>query len=602
MIALISPTIALFVAVVYVFHFTVFGLIMLDTGYLMLLVALFLPLVFIWIPASAGKYTNGLPWYDILLVLLSFVIPFYFFLVALERTIGWAFAAPQYATIMGGILWVLVVEGARRTVNNLFAVVVLVLSLYPLYGFLMPGFLVSAHFSLTRTINFHIFSDSSFMGIPLHVFGGIVIGFLVFASAIKAAGVGRFFNELSVALLGTTRGGTAKVAILASGFFGSVSGSPVANVLTTGSFTIPAMKKAGFPPVFAAAVEATASTGGSLMPPIMGASAFIMAEILQVSYAQVALAAFIPSLLYYLTLFFHIDAYAARKSLKPERILVAQHKIRWILLDNLHIIIGFAVLIYLVFALYLILWAPWFSTVIVFAIAMVRAKTRLNLRNYVSFVEDLGKNLGEMVTIMVSAGLIIGSFLITGIAFSLPYTIVSMAGGNIYLVLVLGAIAAFILGMGLPTVASYIFLAIVLVPGLIAFGLDPFASHLFVMYMAMISMITPPVCISAFTASVLAGCDAMKTGFRAMRLGIAIYFIPFFFVMNPSMILRGTPLNSLQTILTAVLGLALLSGALEGYIWRIGNINIPARVLFLASGFLLAIPTTFTDQVGAGIA
>ncbi|MFC2000884.1 TRAP transporter permease [Chloroflexota bacterium] len=602
MISLILPAMAMIVALIYVFHIVIFGRIMLDYAYFYLLVALLLPLVIIWTPIRKGATKDRLPWYDVLLVCLCFAAPFYFFLKTDEILLGWVAKSPLYVTITAAIFWIVVMEAARRAVNNLFGLLILVMSTYPLFAFIVPGMLRSSHFSLVRTINYHTFGEVGIMGIPMHVFGTVLFGFMVFSIGIQITGVGSFFNELALALLGKTRGGTAKVAIVASGFFASVSGSGLANIFTTGPFTIPAMKREGLPAHFAAAVEATASSGGPLMPPIMGAAAFIMAELLEVTYVHVAIAAFVPILLYYLTIFAQIDGYAARVGLVPRPIAVTAPKIRWILFANLHILIGFCVLVYLLFVMYLIPWAPWIATMVVFALAMVRKKTRLYPRDLLNFLEDVGRLLGDLISIIASIGLIIGALILTGIAFSLPYSIISLAQGNVYYMLLLGAAASFIMGMGVPLLAAYIFLAIVLVPGLVTAGLDPFAAHLFVMYGAMMSYITPPVALGAYTAALIADANPLRTAFQAMRLGIGKYFLPFFFVLSPSLILRGSLLDSLQTIPTCALGMLFISGGLEGYVWRIGTIGIPMRILFFASGFLLAFPNTATDIWGGGLA
>ncbi|MFC2001009.1 TRAP transporter permease [Chloroflexota bacterium] len=599
---MILPAIAIVVAVNYTFQFIIFGRVMLDLAYLYLLLALFLPCITIWVPIKKGADKDRIPWYDVLLICLGFATPFYFFWMAVDINIGWTVTAPMYGTVVGAILWLVVLESSRRAISNIFALLALVFSTYPLYAFIMPALLQSSKFSLDKVINFHAFSEDSILGIPMHAFGSIVFGFMTFAIVIQTAGAGKLFNDLAIALLGETRAGTPKVAIVSSGFFGSLSGSPIANVLTTGAFTIPAMKKAGLPSHFAAAVEATASTGGSLMPPVMSAAAFVMAEFLEVPYYEVAIVALVPSLMYYLTIFMQIDAYAARVGMKPEPITVVVPKIWRILFDNLHIILGALTLIYVLFFLYLVTWSPWIASAVTFAAAMVRKSTRLYLRDFLNFIEDVGRNLGELAGILSSVGIFIGSLILTGVAHALPFSVVELAQGNIYLLLLLGAFAAFILGMGVPIIATYIFLSIVLAPGLITGGLNPMAAHLFLLYCAMMSNITPPVALAAFTAAIIAECDSMKTGFKAMRLGAALFIVPFFFALDPSLILRGTLLGSLQTIPTCALGLVIISGAFEGYMWRIGPINIPSRSLFFASGLLLAYPNTATDIWGAGLA
>jgi TRAP transporter 4TM/12TM fusion protein len=495
-----------------------------------------------------------------------------------------------------------VVEAARRAVGWVFAAVVLFFSTYPLFGDFMPGMLYAKRFAFDRLCLFHILGEDSVMGIPLHVFGRLFFGYMIFALGLQAFGIGRFFNEIAVAFLGKTRGGNAKVAIVASALFGSISGHPGANIFATGAFTIPAMKKEGFSPEFAGAVEATASTGGVIMPPIMGAVAFIMAEFIEISYATVCLAALVPSLLYYLCLFAQIDAYSARRNLKPSPIEISVPPIWRTIFDNFHIILGFAFLLYLLFYIRLEAWAPWFATGLTFVLACLTRRTRINLQDFARFLEDSGRTLGQMMGIMAPVGMIIGSLILAGIAYSMPYSVVKLAGDNRYLLLVFGAMASFVLGMGVSITACYIFLAIVLAPGLVMAKFDILASHMFVLYCGLWSFITPPVCLSAFTAAIIAGGNAMKTAFISMRLGIVTFFVPFFFVLKPAMIFRGPPLDTVYALATSIPGVILMSGAIEGYVWYLGKVGIVTRLLIFVSGFLMAIPESNTDLVGIAVA
>ena len=598
------PVISIFAGIIGVFHVRPFGWVMLDVAYLYILAALFLPLCFLWIPPTKKARKDRVPWYDILLALLSLGIPLYFFFETYRIIQGWVVpsVAPLQALIFSILFWALAIEAARRAVGWIFAVILLFFSTYPLFGAFMPGVLEAKNFPWDRVVLFHVLGEDSFTGIPLHVFGRLFFGYMVFAISLQACGIGMFFNQIAIALLGRTRGGNAKVAILASGLFGSISGHPGANIFATGSFTIPAMKREGLSPEFAGAVEAAASTGGSLMPPIMGAVAFIMAEFLEMPYATICIAAAVPSLLYYLCLFSQIDAYAARLSLLPVKAEFSVPSVRVILFDNLHILIGFAALFYLLFYMRLEAWAPWLASAITFAAASIRKGTRLGLEGFILFLENLGKTLGQMMGIMGPVGMIIGSFILTGIAYSMPYGLVALAGGNIYLMLLMGAIASFILGMGVSVSACYIFLAITLAPGLVMGGLDKLPVHMFVLYCGLWSNITPPVALSAFSASIIAGGNPMKTGVEAMRIGIAKFLLPFFFVLSPAMLLQGSFMETLQVVPTAALGLIFISGALERYFWFIGHIGMTTRLFLIAAGLLLGIPETKTDLIGIIIA
>ena len=550
-IATASPVVAMAMCVVYIWHLHPFGWAVFDLSYLYILIALLLPLCFIWKPAYKTARGHNVPWYDILLILLSFGIPLYIVLMEKQMMWGWDVKAPTTATVLAAILWVIAIEGARRAAGLPFALFTLLISLYPLYAWIMPGPLWAKSYSVSRVINFHFFGHEGFVGSPMHVYGRIFLGYMVFAMAIQASGAGKFFNDLAHALLGRTRAGSAKTAIIASGLFGSISGAPTANVFVTGTFTIPAMKKEGFPAHFAAAVETCASAGGVYMPPVMGAIAFLMAEFLGIPYVKVCLAAIVPALLYYLVLFTQVDAYAARtKMVPPQANADDRPKVMHVLLDNFPILVSFFVLCYVLFVMYWETWAPWIATAVMLALAMSRKKTRLSLRGFLALLQDTGRVLGELIAIFAPVGLIIASFTLTGVAYSLPYTLTALAGGNLNVMLIVGAMTCFVLGMGITASAIYIFLAIVLCPSLIHAGLDEMGVHLFVLYCAMWSTITPPVAITAFCAAGLAGASPMRTGFQAMRLGVAKYLLPFFFVLRPALILRGDMMDSLWAIPT----------------------------------------------------
>ncbi|MFC2001053.1 TRAP transporter permease [Chloroflexota bacterium] len=600
-ISLVLPAIALLSGIVYIFQINILGGLILSTAYLYLLLALFLPLVFIWIPITKRADKDNIPWYDILLIVISFGAPIYFFFMTGEGLLQWTVTAPLHATIIGGTLWAVIIEAARRAAGSAFALFVLVVSTYPFYAFIMPRLLQSSTFSLTQVINFHAFAEDGLVGIPMRVFGNLILGFMTFAIALQTAGGKKFFAGLSQALTGVTRGGPAKMAVVSSGFFGSFSGSSPANVIATGSVTIPMMTRMGLPPHVAAGIESVASSGGNIMPPIMASAAFIMAEFLNVSYAVIVIAAVIPAFLYYLTLFLEIDAYAARNRLKPIAITTLQPKAWRLLLDNIHLMLGFAILIYVLFGLMRVQASPWIAAAVLLVLAMLRKQTRLDLRDLTKFIEEIGRNLGLLVAILSSVGLVVGSFIITGVAHALPFAISQITGGNLYFALAISAVAAYILGMGVSTTATYIFLAIVIAPVLIGMGVNPIAAHYYLLYCAGHSSITPPVAVACFAAARIAQCDAMKTAFQAVRFGIPLFILPIFFVLNPALLLQGSPMEYLQVLPTIVLGLAFMAGAIEGYMWRIGIINSPIRVLFFTTGLLLAIPTTFTDILGAGL-
>ncbi|MGH7268295.1 MAG: TRAP transporter permease [Candidatus Rokuibacteriota bacterium] len=585
------------------------GYVLLENRYLYLLVACFLPLTFLLFPATARAPRDRVPWYDAGLFLAALLAPSYFAVHALRIVQeGWDFRAPTAAVWVGGLLWLLVLEGARRAGGLALCTLVTLFSLYPVYAGALPGPIAGFNLSLADTIRYQSMSVEAILGIPMRVFGTLIVGFILFGEALQATGGGRFFNDLALALLGAVRGGPAKVAVVASGLFGSMSGSVVSNVVADGPITIPMMKRIGFRPEVAAAVEATASTGGALMPPVMGATAFVMASILGIPYLDVAVAAAIPSVLFYLSLYFQVDAYAARHGLRG--LPWAQLPSFWrTLRDGWFYLGAFAVLVFLLVSLRREAHAPFFATAMLLGLAMVRRDTRFTLGSFVAFLAGIARTLAELVTVLAAVGLVIGALAVTGVAGTLSSDMVRLAGGNVFLLLVLGALACFVLGMGMTMTAAYVFLAVVMAPALIQQGLDPVAVHLFIMYWAMLSFITPPVAIGAYAAASIAQTSFMRTGLEAVRFGAVKYVLPFFFVYNPVLVAQtADPFRALPPVFAAaVVGVALLSYALQGYLPGIGSLAATApallvRGLLVVAGILVAAPELVSSLVGLALA
>jgi len=592
----------------YVFNLRPFGIMLLVHCYFYGLLAFYFSIAFLLFPIKKGVSAQRFFWFDAFLFFLSVGICIFFASQAYEIIYrGWGYLAPLHITIMAVILWLLILEALRRTSGLTLAIIILAFSFYPLYAQYMPAFLKGLSRPFTTTAVFHILSLDSVLGIPLQVFGGLLIGFMVFGVALQATGGARFFLNLALSLLGSTRGGTAKVAVMASALFGSMSGSVVANVVTTGAITIPAMKRNGYPPAHAAAIECCASTGGVLMPPIMGATAFVMAAFLGLSYVYIAIAAAIPSILYYLGLLLQVDAYAAKTGIigisKSEIPPLKQTlKEGWIYL------FAIVVLIYFLFSLRLIAQAPFYATAVLLVLSMIRKETRFTLNSFIQFIESTGKFLAELITILAAVGMILGALAITGVGASIARELVVFAGGNVAFMLILGALASFILGMGMTITACYVFLAIVLTPALIMVGLNALAVHLFVMYCGMLSYITPPVALAAFPAATIAQSSPLKVALTATRLGGVIYLLPFFFVLTPALILQGGVGEIVYAIFKCILAVILISGGLQGYILGIGRIGkggIRSLLLMIAlvvSGILLGLPGWQTDALGLAIA
>lgn len=566
----------------------------LETEYFYLLLALLLPLAFIIYPLTRSA-ANHVPWYDLLLAVITLAICGYFAFKGNEiLDVGWEYDAPVHANYMAFVLWALVLEATRRAGGNAIFIICLLVSIYPMFSSYAPGFLSGEDVEANVTAGFHMFGTESMLGIPMTAFANLVVGFLVFGVALQHTGGGAFFLNLAFALLGRRRGGPAKVAIFSSGLMGSMSGSVITNVLTTGVMSIPAMKKVGFRPAYAGGVEACASTGGVLMPPVMGATAFVMATFLEIPYSEIIIAAAFPSVLYYVGLFLQIDAYSARyglQGLKEEDL----PSLGAVLKEGWYFVFVFALLIVMLLYMQREAQAPYYATVLLIAINQFSKKHRWGMAQVGEFIRGVGILFTELAALLAGVGLIIGALTLTGKVGSLTYELVNFAGDNVLLLLVMGAITSFVLGIGMTVTAAYLFLAVTLAPALTQGGLNPLAVHLFMMYWGMISFITPPVAIGAYAASTVAKSDPMKTGLEAMRLGSIIYFVPFFFVLNPALIGQGTLYEVTVTFGAALIGIVLISAGLQGYLYGVGAagnglFGWVARLLLVVGGIILALP------------
>ena len=600
--------IGLSLAIFQVFHFQIFGKMLMENSYLYLLLSVYLSMVFLFFPLTRRGPKKAIFRIDVLFCLLTLAIPSYFAWLGYDIVeAGWSYRAPPHMFVMAVILWALVLEAVRRTSGASLTVIILLFSLYPLYAPYMPGFMEGYGRSFSTAAAFHAFSIQSLLGIPMRVVGMILIGFIIFGVALQASGGGDFFLNLSYCILGKTRGGTAKVAVLSSALFGSLSGSVISNVVTTGSITIPAIKKSGYPAHYAGGIECAASTGGVLMPPVMGATAFVMASFLAISYGKIALAAAIPSILVYLGLLIQVDGYAARQGLKglPESEIPSLKKV---LMEGWFYLGAVAVLLYFLFVLRLESQAPFISILFLLAFAMIRKETRFTPRSFLQFIQNTGKLLAELVAILSGVGMILGSLALTGVAAAFAREIVALAGGNLYTMLVLGAFTSFILGMGMTITACYVFLALVLAPALEMIGLNQIAVHLYVMYWGMLSYITPPVALASFPAAVIAQSSPMKVALVAMKLGAVKYLIPLFFVLDPALVMQAEAGAILQAFASATVGVLLIGSVLEGYLIGIGKLElktihglISGAGLFVG-GFILGLPGLKMDLLGLGIA
>ena len=537
----------------------------------------------------------SIPAFDWLLALASLGIAGFFTISGNEiLDVGWEYDAPQYAKFLAFVLWALILEATRRAGGTAIFYICLFLSIYPMISHFAPGFLYGEPVAPEVTVGFHMFGTESVLGIPMNAFANLVVGFLIFGVALQYTGGGAFFLNLAFALLGKHRGGPAKVAIFSSGLMGSMSGSVITNVLTTGVMTIPAMKRVGFRAPYAGGVEACASTGGVLMPPVMGATAFVMATFLEIPYAEIVIAAAFPSVFYYLGLFLQIDAYAARNDLKglPAEELPPVSKV---LKEGWYFVAVFIALIVMLLYMQREAQAPYYATAVLLIINQFSKEHRWNWQGLVNFIRGVGLLFAELMAILAGVGLIIGALTLTGKVGTITYELTQFAAGNTLLLLVMAALTSFVLGIGMTITAAYLFLAVTVAPALTQGGLDSLAVHLFLMYWGMISFITPPVAIGAFAAATVAKADPMKTGFEAMRLGSIIYFVPFFFVLNPALIGRGEASEIAIVLVTTFAGITLIAGGLQGYFYGIGKLDGNplawiGRAGLVIGGIVLALP------------
>ncbi len=587
------------VAVSYFFGLKMFGFYFAEYQYYFILIALLMPFVFLLLPAQKTK-VQKIPWYDYLVALTIFVINIYFsfYYYTIQQGL-WTMDPPILALIFAVLLILFSMESARRAGGNVFMAVCIVLSAIPLLSDKLPGIISSPSFDWNMLVGHIAFDSEGFMGLPMKVIGGTLFGFLIFAGLLVRTGAGDFFLKLATSLGGHARGGVAKVAVIGSAFFGSLSGSVFANIVGTGSITIPGMKKSGFPDYYAGAVEACASTGGVLMPPVMGAVAFVMASMTQIPYSKILVAALIPSVLFYFSLIVQVDCFAARKGIKgiPKDQLP---KASSVLKDGWQFLFVLIFLVWGLLVLRLEALTPFYASAFLLIItAVMYKKTGFNFRKLISVVEGVGNLLVDTMAIILPLAPVVAGLLITGIAPAFTAGILRLSGGTPFIALLLGLIACYIMGMAGLLVSAYIFLALGLAPALIGCGFNVLAVHLFIIYYAMLSSITPPVAAGAFLASNIAEAQPMKTALQSMKLGIALYFIPFFFVYEPALVMQGEFLNIAISIGTALIGVFLIASGVEGYIYKVGVLeNIIERIVIVIIGLLFAIPSYKISFIG----
>lgn len=501
--------------------------------------------------------------------------------------------------IIGTIGILLVIEAARRVVGIPMVCVVLFFVTYAFVGPYMPGVLAHRGLTIEQFVSHVFFTTEGIFGIPLGVSSTFIFLFILFGAYLEGTGLGKFFIDVANAVAGWASGGPAKVAVLSSGLMGTVSGSSVANVVGTGSLTIPMMKKLGYHKNFAGAVEAASSTGGQLMPPVMGAAAFLMAEFVGVPYVEIVKAAIIPAFLYFLGVWLGVHFEAKRGNLKglPREELP---KLGEILKERGHLAIPLAVIVYLLVSGYTPMRAALFAIILSIICSALRKSTRMKPIEIIRGLENGARNVLGVLVACAAAGIIIGVVTKTGVGLKLASGLLDLSGGLLIPSMFLTMITAIVLGMGVPTTANYVITSTIAAPALLQMGVPILAAHMFVFYFGIIADVTPPVALAAYAGAGISGGNALKTGVNASKLAIAAFIIPYMFVLNPELLLtEGLTAGLLISICTAIIGMVALSSSLIGFL--AANLKIFERIILAAGGLMLIKPGLVTDLIGVSI-
>ena len=569
---------------------------------LAVILALSIAAAFLMLPRIRDTERVTAPWHDVAaavaaLAAMGYLVWHY------PDLVNRVYSGPPGLWVPAVIVIPLLLEALRRATGWALVIIIAVFLVYGLFGNLVPGTLQGRAQSFDVLSGYMAVDSNGILGIPISVAATVVVAFIFFGRLLTVTGGSNFFTDAALLGMGRFRGGSMKISVLASGLFGSISGSAVANVAGTGVITIPMIKRDGYPAHKAGAIEAVASTGGQLMPPVMGAAAFLMAEFLNVPYTEIVLAALAPALLYYVALFIQADLEAAKLGISrvpPERIPPRRE-----VLAGLHFVLAFALLLYALFAWN---WRPERAamlaalSVVVTALALGYRGERPGLRDLVGSIPKTGYAVLEIILISGAAGMVIGVLNITGLSFNLTSALVQVGAGSAIALLALSALVCIVLGMGLPTLGVYVLLAALVAPALVEVGIEPIAAHLYVLYFGMMSMITPPICMAAFAAASIAQSGPMATGLAAMRFGWSAYVIPVLFAFSPTLLMIGAPLDIGLALVTATIGVWLVSAALAGFLTD--RLGLARRVALAALGLLALMPAgavpmgALTDAVG----
>jgi len=600
-IAIIAITMTLYHVLFIGGIFAKFGIYIMSDPHRGLCLAFVLALTFLIYPAKKGIKRKKIVWYDVVFLILGLPAPLYYFFCydTVIDHIGFG-TASTFEVVLFFMMLLSLLEAGRRTLGPYMPLVALFFVIYAFTAGGFPGILQGNTFPVEVVVQGLFLNTSGVFGIAIGVAATIVIVFMLFAQLLISTGAGKFFVDFSMASVGRFRGGPAKAAVVGSSLMGTISGSPAANVATTGSITIPLMKRTGFSPEFSGGVEAVASNGGQLMPPIMGVVVFVMSGITGLSYGKVCLAALFPAILYYLALFIQVDLEAATNRLKgvPKSELPSMKKV---LTEGWQYLVP---LISLVVFLIVLGFSPeragLNAIIILILVCWTSKATRVSLYRLIVSLHNAATAMCVVGIACALAGLIIGSIAVVGTGTSLAIGLVNLSGGHLIILVGLTAIACFILGMGMTSVAIYMMLASLISPALIQMDVPLIAAHLFVVYWGLTSFITPPVCITVYVASALAESKPMRTGWIATRLGICNYVVPLLFVYKPALLLVGERNEIVAAITSSLLGITLLAVGLGGYLFK--RLNWMMRIGFFIASFLLMITGWISGIIGMAIA
>lgn len=562
-----------------------FDLLIYTEQFLAFVLGLTIALIFLTLRVN-GARGEAAPWYDCVAASIGFICTGYVAVTyaTLSEEIAYL---PASSVALATVLLVLLIEAVRRAAGTALAILILLFVAYGLFGYMLPQIVAGRDVGFPRLMTLLVFDPNGVLGSPLKVAATIVVVFVFFGNILSRSGGAEFFTELSGTAMGRYRGGAAKNSIVASALFGSISGSAVSNVATTGIITIPLMRRAGFSAATAAGIEAVASTGGQLMPPVMGAAAFLMAEFLEVSYTEVVYAALVPAVLYYLSLFIQADLKAARENISGVPRDAGEPSASAVLASGWIYLVPFIVLVTALFVLNVNPQKAGLYAIASFLLLyplVSRGKNSFSLADLMETIKTTGRSVLDIVVLTAAAGVVIGVLNYSGLSFGMTLILTHLSENSVFLLLVVTAVISIILGMGMPTVGVYVLLASLIAPSMIAQGFDKMAVHLFLLYFGMMSMITPPIAIAAFAAASIAKANPVATGWQAIKFGWIAFVIPFVFILSPGILLRGDWLG----IGFATIGVWFGSIASAGYFCR--RLGPIFRSLFALAALAVLVP------------